>query len=163
MSDLSTSRFWDKYILKTNGYKIKPSAAKWYVRHAEHYIKFHNGIRLKHHTPDNIRQYLQYKCGNPRLQEWQYLQIVTALKILFLDVIKVPWANTHDWDAYQAMATRLPDDHATVARDYQENDFESDKPDSTTSRIGVKPIRLCIRTSPFFLLPSSTCYFQIHA
>jgi len=35
MSDLSTSRFWDKYILKTNSYKIKPSAAKWYVRHAE--------------------------------------------------------------------------------------------------------------------------------
>ncbi|GBE08074.1 tyrosine recombinase XerD [bacterium BMS3Abin11] len=52
MSDLSTSRFWDKYILKTNSYKIKPSSAKWYVRHAENYIKFHRGNRLRQHTPE---------------------------------------------------------------------------------------------------------------
>jgi integron integrase len=131
MSDLFTSRFWDKYILKTNSYKIKPSSAKWYVRHAENYIKFHQGNRLRHHIPDNINQYLQFKCRSPRLTDWQLLQIVTALKILFVDVIKAPWAITLDWDTYQSMATTLPLNHATVMRDYQENDFEQDEPANT--------------------------------
>ena len=117
MSDLSTSRFWNKYILKTNSYKIKPSSAKWYVRHAENYIKFHRGNHLRQHTPENIEQYLQYKCRNPRLTGWQLQQIVTSLKILFLDVVQSPWAISHDWDSYQAMATTLPDNHSTVTRD----------------------------------------------
>jgi hypothetical protein len=50
MSNLSTSRFWDKYIEKTVRYKIKPSAAKWYVHHVENYIKHHKSKRLKHLT-----------------------------------------------------------------------------------------------------------------
>ena len=127
MSDLSASRFWDKYILKTKSYKIKPSSAKWYVRHAENYIKFHQGNRLRSHTGEEINQYLLFKCRGPRLTDWQLLQIVTALKILFIEVIKSPWAISHDWDTYQAMATTLPDNHATVSRDYIENNYTTDK------------------------------------
>jgi hypothetical protein len=29
------------------------------------------------------------------------------------------WADTFQWEAYQSMATCLPDNHATVTRDYQ--------------------------------------------
>lgn len=119
MSDLSTSHFWNKYIEKTARYKIKPSSAKWYVRHVENYIKYHKSKRLKHHIPDDVDDYLKMKGRSPRLLDWQYQQIIMALRILFFDVMRLHWADTFQWEAYQSMATPLPDNHATVARDYQ--------------------------------------------
>lgn len=47
MTDHSQSRFWDNFILKTKTHNVNPRAARWYVRHAETYIKAHPGVRLK--------------------------------------------------------------------------------------------------------------------
>lgn len=125
MSDLSTSHFWDKYIAKTARYGIKPSAAIWYVRHVENYIKHHKTRRLKHHTAYDVEKYLKVKGRNPRLLDWQFKQIITALRILFIDVMRLSWADNFQWESYQAMAASLPDNHATVARDYQAVSFQS--------------------------------------
>ncbi len=134
MSDLSASHFWDKYIIKTDSYNIKPTSSKWYVRHAENYIRFHKGNRLRQHTPENINQFLQYKCRNPQLTDWQFMQIVVALKILFIDMVRTPWAKSIDWDSYKSMAAALPDSHDTVSRDYQDPGIV---PDSSVNTLSV--------------------------
>ncbi len=120
MSDLTNSHFWEKYISKTTKYKIKAPAAKWYVRNAEVYIKTHKSKRIKYHTADDVNNYLKMKSRSPRLLDWQYKQVITSLKILFLDVLHLPWASQFPWDSFQDLATSLPDNHPTVARDYQD-------------------------------------------
>jgi len=77
MSDLSASRFWDKYIYKTTSYNIKPEVAHWYVRHAEAYIKAHNR-RLASHSPNDAAKYLTAKGRISSLHDWQFRQIVTS-------------------------------------------------------------------------------------
>ena len=119
MDDHSVSRFWDQYIDKTRLYDIKPTAAKWYVRHAESYIKSHKSRRLASHSAQDIDQYLKNKGRSIRLEDWQFIQIVTSLKILFVEMVKTDWAKHFPWDEWISQAESLANNHDTVSRDYQ--------------------------------------------
>jgi len=124
MKDQSVSRFWDNYIAKTKSYKIKSFVARWYVRHAEDYIK-HASSRLSQHSVSQMDKYLREKGRNPNLEGWQYRQLVMALKILFVEMVRPAWAGEYPWDDWAAAADSLADHHATVARDFQAIELES--------------------------------------
>ena len=113
--DAQISRFWEKYIEKSTRYGIKQDLIRWHVKHAELYIKAHK-TRLKAHTALDLDQYLQDKGRNTRLKDWQYCQIVDALRILFVDVVASPWAASYPWDDLKAQARSLPASHPTIAR-----------------------------------------------
>ena len=113
--DAQISRFWDKFISKTKYYKVKPDAIRWYVRHAEEYIKAHDK-RLSVHSAQDVDKYLQAKGRNVRLKDWQFGQVVDALRILFVDMVASPWAVTYPWDDRKSQAIALPDSHPTIAR-----------------------------------------------
>ena len=134
MSHQFSSHFWDKYIEKTLTYNIKPASAKWYVRHAENYIKYHKNKRINHHSAADVDRYLKDKRGSPRLLDWQFIQLITALKILLLEMLHLPWTKSFPWDSYQEMAASLPDSHPTVARDYQDSQTSSSS--AATSETG---------------------------
>jgi len=119
MNDETASRFWDDFIYKSESYGVNQETVRWYVKCAEEYIKAHPGLRLSQHSAQYVKQYLQKKGRNPRLEDWQFKQLVEALKLLFKDVVKLPWANSFPWDDWLVAATSLPNNHATVARDYQ--------------------------------------------
>jgi len=119
MTDLPASLFWDNYISKTKAYKIKPAAVRWHVRHAENYIKAHVNLRLAQHSAPQMEKYLREKGRNSYLEDWQYKQMVMALKILFVEMVKTSWASEFAWDNWAVAADSLPNSHATVARDYQ--------------------------------------------
>jgi len=63
--------------------------------------------------------YLREKGRNPYLEDWQFKQMVVALKILFVEMVKTSWASGFAWDDWVVAADSLPNSHATVARDYQ--------------------------------------------
>lgn len=119
MSSQAESRFWDNFILKTKTYNVAPRAVRWYVRHVEEYIKVHADLRLRRHSPRHVEQYLRDKGRHTRLRGWQFRQIIDALRILFVEMVQTPWAREFPWDDWVDAARSLPDDHATVARDYQ--------------------------------------------
>ena len=125
MSGESVSRFWEKFIEKTKSYGAKDKAQKWYVRHAEAYIKAHSGTRLTDHSADQVSAWLTEKGRNTRLADWQYQQLVRAIKLLFTQMVTVPWAAEFPWDDYSELADTLPNSHATVSRDYQPIDLDS--------------------------------------
>jgi len=122
MNDESVSRFWDNYIHKTKSYNVKPNVARWYMRHAEAYIKAHSKLRLSQHSTEQIESYLKEKGRNPHLQDWQFRQIVESLQILFVGMVQAPWAKEFPWEDWAAQANSLPNSHATLARDYQSID-----------------------------------------
>ena len=117
MASQSESRFWDKFISKTTSYNIKPGAARWYVRHAESYIKSHED-RLSSHSEKDVEKYLAEKGRNQFLHDWQFRQIVTAIRILFTEMVSVPWGKEFPWDEWIDKSETLENNHPTVARDY---------------------------------------------
>ena len=106
--DDSISRFWDKYIVKTKTYKVKDESVRWYVLRAEHYIAAHKGLRLVRHTADDVKAFLSAIPGKENLLDWQYRQVVHALKILFCDVVTAEWALTFPWDDWELESSKLP-------------------------------------------------------
>jgi hypothetical protein len=110
--DDAASRFWDKYILKTT----PEGARRWYVRHVEVFIKAQSGRRLSTLTADDIEHYLKEKGISEKLADWQFRQMVDALRILFTGVVSPAWANNFDWAGWRAGVRELPADHSTIAR-----------------------------------------------
>ncbi len=86
MSDDPGSRFWDKYIEISKRYKVHDNALRWYVRHAEAYLKANPEVRLSSHSAEYVQRYLKEKGRNPRLQRWQFCQVVQAVQILQCDM-----------------------------------------------------------------------------
>ncbi len=117
MTDDTITRFWDNFIIKSKSYGIKDSAVRWHVLHAEGYIKAHSTERLFEHTPQHVDKYLHEMGQKPQLKNWQYRQIVKALQILFVELVKVGWAVNFPWQDHIDAAVDLPSDHATIARD----------------------------------------------
>jgi len=123
MQKLSESQFWTRYLDKTTAYGIKPDSVRWYVRHAEGYIKRFPDKRLKHHSAQDVVTYLNEKGRVVNLESWQYRQIVTALEILF-SLISVDWFNSFPWEQFRSDSYSLPQFHATTAID---SDFSNDR------------------------------------
>lgn len=117
MADSSVSRFWDKYISKTKAYKLKPGVARWYVKHAEAYIKYHSDLKLINHKPEHVEKFLTHKGRQPRIEDWQFVQIVKAIKLVFTDMLNVSWAYDFPWDEWGDLSRALPSGHATVVKD----------------------------------------------
>ena len=108
MKDLSISRFWEKYISKTKAYGVKKNIVRWYVRDAELYIKEYAKIRLIHHEAHFVEKYLDNKSRNTRLEEWQFVQTITAIKILFTNMVQVSWGEKFPWEQWIDQAKCLP-------------------------------------------------------
>jgi integron integrase len=117
MSDIAVSRFWDNYIEKTKIYRLKPSTIRWHVKQAEAYIKAHPGRRLAEHTARDVETYLREKGRNGRLADWQFVQVVRALQILFVEMVGASWVEDFPWQEWIDSARELESTHPTVARD----------------------------------------------
>ena len=117
MSDSSVSRFWDQCIEKTNAYRVRPAAVRWYVKHAEAYIKAYLAKRLGEHEPADLEAYLRAQGRDRRLRDWQFAQLVQALQVLFVDMVGTPWAAGFPWRHWMESARELEAEHPTTARD----------------------------------------------
>ena len=109
------ARFWEKYADKSKRYGVRDKSLKWYVRHAEQYIKSHSS-RLSEHTAETVDDYLEAKGRNIHLKDWQFIQLVVSLEILFIDVLPLPWSVSYPWDSKKQQSIDLQPSHATIAR-----------------------------------------------
>ena len=128
----SISRFWERFTEKSKTYGIKPSAIRWHVKHAEAYIQAHPGRRLAMHGPGDLTTYLEGKSRDGRLSDWQFAQLVRALQILFVDMVKTPWATMFPWKEWIDNAKELAPNHVTVARDYDQLASEKNGPSQSS-------------------------------
>jgi len=101
MTEESISRFWEKYIEKTSANRVSTAAGHWYVKHVERYLKAHENIRLVNHSVELLTSYLDDLGRKGRLKDWQFSQVVDALRILFTDVVKSKWATEIAWSEFE--------------------------------------------------------------
>ena len=142
MKDQSISRFWGKFSNKSIRYGVKPKSVRWMVRHAERYIKYFAVVRLAGHKPEFVTQYLNEKCRDSLLLDWQFRQIILAIRILFTEMVQVDWAENYAWEMWEKKARLLKSSHKT-AEDFSEDDLNrlreslAEKNDSTNGLFKV--------------------------
>ncbi len=143
--DVKVVNFWELYIAKSMACGVSEKSVRWYVRHAELYIKSHD-LRLKLHSADTVDKYLADKGRNIHLKYYQFCQMVDALKILFVEVVGVEWAECYAWNDQKERARTLDTSHATIARvplvdekmvDEKGNYYFSDSSSDSSSLVSV--------------------------
>src|SRR5919109_1396106 len=108
--------FWDRYAAGLRAKKVKPTAVRWYVIRAEHYLQAISPKRLAEHTPQDVTNYLEKLGRIGRMTDWQYGQTVDAIQHLCL-MGEVAWAPQFDWAYWKASARTLTVHHPTIARE----------------------------------------------
>ena len=110
-------RFWDKYIILLEKQGIKLGQHRWYVRCIEQYISNYSKLKLATHTPEQVSSYLHMLCRQRSLEDWQFVQAVRALRVLFCKLLVADWADDFDWDHWIDAAQSLEPGHVTLARE----------------------------------------------
>ena len=110
-------RFWDKYLILLGKQGIKPAQHRWYVRHVERYISHYSNQKLFTHSPEQVTSYLHKLGRQVSLEDWQFVQAVRALEVLFCKLLAADWANGFNWDHWIDAAQSLESGHATIARE----------------------------------------------
>ncbi|MBW1794340.1 MAG: hypothetical protein JRJ38_07905 [Deltaproteobacteria bacterium] len=83
-----TNAFWGRYKRALADEGLRGKEADWYIKRAESFIKSARGLRLKEHTAEDLRAYLCRQAIDGWLKDWQYGQMVDALRILFRQIVK---------------------------------------------------------------------------
>ncbi len=115
--DIAAKRFWDRYIHLLTTNKVKPNTHRWYVRHVERLISSRPQIRIANHTATSIEEYFEELGRNTQLGDWQFAQNVSALRILFCDLLSLGWASSFRWQYWVSSARSIDENHATLARE----------------------------------------------
>ena len=81
-------KFWDRYLKIPHEQGVKPSADRWHVVRAEQFIGAFPDRRLADIDAREVSAYLEEAGRRGTLQDWQYRQLVVAIRILFSVVTK---------------------------------------------------------------------------
>ena len=108
-------RFWRRFVdrVRTNG--VKEAALRWHVRRAEAYLTAFSGKRLGWHTREDVTGYLAQAGRIGRIVDWQFAQIVDAIRNLRVTA-RAPVAAQVDWGFWRDSARNLAPDRPTIAR-----------------------------------------------
>jgi len=104
-----TDIFWSRYRNALAAQGLRDREADWCIKRAESFIKSAKGLLLKEHTAEDLRAYLCRQAVDGRLKDWQYGQVVDALRILFIQIVKSPWASDFPWDMWKEPHLHFPD------------------------------------------------------
>lgn len=120
------SQFWDKYAIYIRGVGVHKNAVRWYVAHAQDYVKSLDNSRLQDQTYDDVSGYMNELGRNSRIKDWQFSQAVDAIRNLYIGFVSSEWKEKFDWDSLISCATELSASHPSLAREnssHQENSF----------------------------------------
>ncbi|MDP6629525.1 MAG: integron integrase [Kiritimatiellia bacterium] len=99
---------------------MNPQAVAWARKRVVYFIESTKRVRLGHKTAEDIKGYLSKQVAAGRLEDWQFSQFVDALRILFVTVVKTPWAKDFPWEDWKSPHLHFASEiehyaHASVA------------------------------------------------
>ncbi len=112
-------QFWEGYFTTLKLFRIPVGAHPWYRKHIEDFINFLPETRLAHRNSEQVAHWLAQAGRNFKLTDWQFRQLVDALRLLFSHYLKLSWAADFDWSYWSSGAMRHEANHTTVARTYE--------------------------------------------
>lgn len=109
-------RDWASYINYLRKHDVKGKALRWYVKHAENYLKHYDRKETDKHSADDLSNYLTQISKNRYIEDWQFVQIVHAIQILF-EVENKELCNSFDWEYWIQLSDTINETHPTLARE----------------------------------------------
>ena len=110
------SRFYDNYLKCLDNADIPRKQRRWYVKHIEGFIEAQRGRGIRSLSAADISKYLEMIGRRERLSDWQFRQIIHAIRILYCSLLRSPLCREIDWKYWIDASRRLDNGHPTNAR-----------------------------------------------
>jgi integron integrase len=94
MNDRLFSSFMDEYGNTLNKLSIPEAKSKFYIVWVKRFERFLNGVPIRQASPDLIRAFLADLKNDERIEDWQVDQARDALKILYMNHLKINLYNS---------------------------------------------------------------------
>lgn len=107
--------FWDRYIALVRESGVKSAHIRWYVRRIEQYLRAIGKSKPADHLASDLQRFLAKIGKETWISNWQFVQIVDAIRILFVNQVKTPWAREFEWQYWRDLAQKLLSDDPTTA------------------------------------------------
>lgn len=101
-SDADTiAEFWEKYKRTALEDGLDAKHLDWYVKRAQQFVERSRNVKMKDKAAEDIRAYLSRAFVAWNLKDWQYVQVVDSLRILFAKMARPGWAADFPWTAWK--------------------------------------------------------------
>jgi len=164
---------WDDFysiLLKNN---IPQNQHHYYVKWIEQLLLFYQSLDSTKNNlnqksilsikAQNVNNFLQEIDRTTELTPWQFRQLLHALKLFLISLNHLSWAKQFDWDYWQAAAQKLPDNHATVVRDYSDLSGNTsqllnlaEKPSNPSHNLLLEKLVFCLRSGNYAIRTEQT-------
>jgi site-specific recombinase XerD len=113
----ATTRFFDNYLNCLMNAAIPEKQRRWYVKRVEEFIKAQNGQKIKRLTGTDVNRYFEVIGRKSHLTGWQYQQCISAIRILYCDLLQTQVCQDVNWDYWIDSAKQLELDHPATAKE----------------------------------------------
>jgi len=134
-SEIQSSVLWNRYRKALESEHIGAKAEPWYLKRAEGFVKSCKNAPLTELAAGDLKAYLCGVLARWSLDDWQYVQLVDALRVLFVHALKPSWAAKFPWSKWKEPHLHCQDD----LERYGEWDYRSYEP------VSKKPFKDAVR------------------
>lgn len=112
------------YAVLLNNKGINPKYAQWYVVRAEDFLRYAGCTDPAGLTREATEKYLAGLGRQNSLENWQFRQVVDAIRILVSDLAEHEWAAGVDWAFWRGTQKEVDGNHATLYRENRKVDVD---------------------------------------
>ena len=107
--DRRVVEFWRQYRQAIIADGLDTKHTDWYIKRAEQFVERTKNVKLKDKTAEDVRAYLARLATRWNLEEWQFIQVVDSLRVLFIKMVKTQWAQDFPWEKWKEPHLNFPD------------------------------------------------------
>ncbi|UCE07714.1 MAG: site-specific integrase [bacterium] len=98
---LGKKDFWSSYLNLALREGVRKKTVKWYINWATQFAHSMKGKPLDQCTAEDVNGFLNHLRNQSNVENWQVEQAINALKLLYQDFLRVPWAVPKSESAYK--------------------------------------------------------------
>jgi len=98
---MNVETFWHEYEEALAASGMNKDGVKWAHKRAKYFIESTKRVRLADKTSEDIKGYLCKQVSSGKLDDWQYVQLVDALHVLFVKLVKSTWSESFPWEKWK--------------------------------------------------------------
>jgi len=93
--------FWSSYLNVALREGVRKKTVKWYINWATQFARSMEGKPLDQCTAKDVNGFLNHLRDQTNVETWQVEQAINALRLLYRDFLRVPWALPRSDPAYK--------------------------------------------------------------
>lgn len=113
------AQFCKHYLALAKQFRVSGKALPWYRKHVESLIHSHPERRLRDWSATDVTEWLEQLARDPGLTDWRFSQHIDSVRLLFGQMLRMPWSAHFDWNHWLTDGRRLEMSHPTLARSYE--------------------------------------------